>query len=133
MQLSGLVSMCQGFTQNFGGLVACRFLLGLTEAGLLPGTIYLMGMYYKRQEFQRRFGIWFISVPLAGAFGGVIRPPLRHLVSLTNFSSLRMHSHTWTVPEDWKGGVGNHCKPCRIIVYTHRGTGYSSSKVRSQR
>lgn len=29
--------MCQGFVKNYGGLVACRFFLGIFEAGVLPG------------------------------------------------------------------------------------------------
>lgn len=33
----GVVTTCQGVVKSFGGLVACRFLLGLFEAGLMPG------------------------------------------------------------------------------------------------
>lgn len=29
--------MCQGFTESYGGLLACRFLMGILEAGLPPG------------------------------------------------------------------------------------------------
>lgn len=39
--ISGIVTICQGVTASFGGLVACRFLLGVFEAGFLPGE-YLM-------------------------------------------------------------------------------------------
>ena len=33
--------MCQGFVQNYAGLVACRVLLGVFEAGTLPGIVVL--------------------------------------------------------------------------------------------
>lgn len=33
----GIISMCQGATQNYGGILAVRFLLGLAEAGYYPG------------------------------------------------------------------------------------------------
>lgn len=33
----GIISMCQGATQNYGGMLAVRFLLGLAEAGYYPG------------------------------------------------------------------------------------------------
>lgn len=36
----GVISMCQGATQNFEGLMACRFFLGLAEAGFYPGVLY---------------------------------------------------------------------------------------------
>ena len=35
----GLCVMCQGFVQNYAGLVACRVLLGVFEAGTLPGMV----------------------------------------------------------------------------------------------
>lgn len=34
----GIITVCQGVTQSFGGLVACRFLLGVFEAGFVPGS-----------------------------------------------------------------------------------------------
>ncbi|KAL8676401.1 MAG: hypothetical protein Q9186_007075 [Xanthomendoza sp. 1 TL-2023] len=34
---------------------SCRFLLGLFEAGLAPGALYLITMYYKRYELQKRY------------------------------------------------------------------------------
>jgi hypothetical protein len=32
--------MCQGATQNYTGLLAARFFLGLSEAGYYPGVLY---------------------------------------------------------------------------------------------
>lgn len=34
----GIISMCQGATQNYAGILACRFFLGAAEAGFYPGT-----------------------------------------------------------------------------------------------
>jgi hypothetical protein len=31
--------MCQGFVENFAGLVGLRFLLGVLEAGVFPGEL----------------------------------------------------------------------------------------------
>lgn len=33
----GIVMLCQGFVQSYGGLLATRFLLGFAEAGVFPG------------------------------------------------------------------------------------------------
>lgn len=33
----GIITMCLGFVQNYGGFVAVRALLGVAEGGLLPG------------------------------------------------------------------------------------------------
>lgn len=34
--------MCQGATQNYAGILATRFLLGLAEAGYYPGVLYVV-------------------------------------------------------------------------------------------
>jgi hypothetical protein len=30
-----------GFVQNYSGLMAARFFLGMTEAGMKPGTLFI--------------------------------------------------------------------------------------------
>lgn len=35
----GIISMCQGATTNYAGLLATRFFLGLAEAGFYPGVL----------------------------------------------------------------------------------------------
>lgn len=32
---------CMGLVHNYSGLMACRFFLGLAEAGLFPGVNYV--------------------------------------------------------------------------------------------
>lgn len=34
----GLITMCQGFVQSYAGLLVTRFLLGVLEAGMFPGS-----------------------------------------------------------------------------------------------
>lgn len=36
---SGIVTTCMGVTKSFTGLVVCRTLLGLFEAGFFPGML----------------------------------------------------------------------------------------------
>lgn len=36
--------------ETYGGILAYRFFLGLIEAGFLPGVLYLMTCWYKRNE-----------------------------------------------------------------------------------
>lgn len=40
----GVITIGMGLTQSFGGLVACRFLLGVFESGFFPGCAYLISM-----------------------------------------------------------------------------------------
>lgn len=39
---------------------------------LSSGCFYLLGMWYKRSEAQKRFTFFFASTSLAGAFGGLL-------------------------------------------------------------
>lgn len=43
-----------GFVYNWSGLMAARWFLGLTEAGLFPGINYYLSCWYKRDEFGVR-------------------------------------------------------------------------------
>ena len=72
MFLFGFVTICQGLVHSYGGLLATRFFLGVAETGMFPGSFYLIGMWYKRSEAQRRFSFFFGSTSLAGAFGGLL-------------------------------------------------------------
>ncbi|EAU85992.2 hypothetical protein CC1G_03015 [Coprinopsis cinerea okayama7 len=68
----GTVTVFQGFVTNKASLFAVRFLLGITEAGLFPGVIYVFSVYYRRHERSWRVAIFFGGAALAGAFGGIL-------------------------------------------------------------
>jgi len=68
----GIVMTVMGLVHNFGGLMACRFFLGLFEAGLFPGINYYLSCWYKREEFGVRAAIFFSAAALAGSFGGLL-------------------------------------------------------------
>lgn len=87
----GLFVMGQGLVKTASGIIACRFFMGMCEAGFVPGwcrihfdcvggrslmptqlgCAYLIGSYYKRDEFLRRYAIFFSANMAAGAFNGV--------------------------------------------------------------
>ncbi|KAI1180393.1 MFS general substrate transporter [Nemania sp. FL0916] len=85
----GLVSIFQGLTQNYGGLLATRFFLGLFETGMFPGCFYLISMWYKRAEAQKRYSLFFSSTSLAGAFGGLLASAIGKLDGVRNYSGWR--------------------------------------------
>ncbi|KAL1897353.1 hypothetical protein Sste5346_004089 [Sporothrix stenoceras] len=68
----GITNLCAGFVKSFHGLVALRFVLGIFEAGLQPGVIYLTSLYYTRHEYQKRLSLIFCGNIAASAFGPLI-------------------------------------------------------------
>ncbi|KAI0647385.1 MFS general substrate transporter [Trametes meyenii] len=89
MFLFGLITILQGFTHSFGGLVAARFFLGLAEAGFLPGCCYLIAMWYKREEVQKRFSFFHSSATLAGGVGGLLASAIGKMDGIRGYHGWR--------------------------------------------
>lgn len=87
--LFGLVTIIQGFTQDFGGLVAARFFLGLAEAGAYPACYYILAMWYKREEAQKRYSFIFSGSAVAGAFGGLLASAIGKMDGIQGYRGWR--------------------------------------------
>ncbi|RAL66833.1 hypothetical protein DID88_007616 [Monilinia fructigena] len=68
----GLCMTFMGFVENWSGLMAVRWFLGLAEAGLFPGISYYLSCWYKRSEFGVRVAIFFSAAAVSGSFGGLL-------------------------------------------------------------
>ncbi|KAB8234964.1 major facilitator superfamily domain-containing protein [Aspergillus alliaceus] len=68
----GIVATCQAAVQNWEGLMALRFLLGMSEAAFGPGTPYLLSFFYRRRELGFRCGLFVSAAPLANTFAGAL-------------------------------------------------------------
>ncbi|KAF1849892.1 MFS general substrate transporter [Cucurbitaria berberidis CBS 394.84] len=85
----GLVTMLQGFVQSYGGLLTTRFFLGVFETGMFPGAFYLIGMWYRRHEAQKRYSFFFSSTTLAGAFGGLLASAIGKMDGVAGYKGWR--------------------------------------------
>lgn len=85
----GIINMAMGFVHSYEALVALRFFLGVFEAGVLPGIIYLTSMYYKRHEFQKRISVLFSSTLVGGAFGGLLAYAIANLGGHKGYAAWR--------------------------------------------
>lgn len=61
-----------GLCQSYAGLLTARIFLGITEAGLFPGVVFYLTMWYTRYEYQWRMALFFSAVGIAGAFSGLL-------------------------------------------------------------
>ena len=59
MAIWGAISAAQAAVHSFGGLLACRTLLGVVEAPFFPGAIMLMSSWYTRSELAHRIA-WYV-------------------------------------------------------------------------
>jgi len=89
MFMFGFVTICQGLVKGYSGLLATRFFLGLFETGMFPGAFYLIGMWYRRHEAQRRYSFFFSSTTLAGAFGGLLASAIGKMDGMRGYAGWR--------------------------------------------
>lgn len=86
--LFGIVSIATAFVKTQSAICGVRFLLGIFEAGMLPGIAYYLSRWYKRAELTFRLSLYMVMAPLAGAFGGLLASGI---LKLDHFGSL----HHW--------------------------------------
>lgn len=97
----GLMAILQGVVESFGALVACRFFLGIFEAGVSPGSILLITMYYRREELPRRICWWYMSGTIAGAFGGLLAYALANMSVMVPLSCTDADHNQERGPRVW--------------------------------
>ncbi|KAL4784994.1 major facilitator superfamily domain-containing protein [Aspergillus varians] len=68
----GLVSALTSQVHNYGGIVACRFILGLVEAPFFAGVLFYLSKWYTKKELALRMSIFYSGSLLSGAFGNLI-------------------------------------------------------------
>jgi sugar phosphate permease len=68
----GLLSTVQAATQNWAGMMALRFLMGVFEIAYGPGVPYLLSFFYLRHELGLRAGMFLSAAPLANTFAGAL-------------------------------------------------------------
>ncbi|CAG8935572.1 unnamed protein product [Penicillium salamii] len=84
----GICSVATAFVHDIHSASGVRFLLGMFEAGLLPGIAYYLSRWYRRSELAFRLSLYIVMAPLAGAFGGLLASGI---LKLDHFGGLR----TW--------------------------------------
>jgi MFS family permease len=86
----GLVSICTGYVKTMEQLCGVRFLLGIFEAGMLPGVAYYLSRWYQRAELSFRLALYMVAAPLAGAFGALLASGILHMDSFAGVKEWRM-------------------------------------------
>jgi len=79
------VALCShAACKNFGGLFACRLVLGMCEGSITAGFLIVSSMFYTRREQTLRVGYWFLMNGTAQIISGFISFGVLH-AKTTNF------------------------------------------------
>jgi sugar phosphate permease len=81
----GLVTILLGFTPNGIVFYALRFLLGAAEAGLFPGVLYALTLWYPHRYRARAVGLFMIASVVANVAGSAIAGMLLDLDGMLGF------------------------------------------------
>ncbi|KAF2109824.1 putative MFS transporter [Lophiotrema nucula] len=81
----GICSIGTAFVHNIHAVSGVRFLLGIFEAGMMPGIAYYLSRWYRRSELAFRLSLYIVMAPLAGAFGGLLASGI---LKLSHFGGL---------------------------------------------
>ncbi|KAF3040742.1 hypothetical protein E8E12_008578 [Didymella heteroderae] len=76
MMAWAVVSTLMAVVKDYKGMLACRFVLGITEAPFYPGGVYLISMFYTRKESATRMSVFYTGNLLASSFSGLIAAPI---------------------------------------------------------
>ncbi len=72
----GIISASMSFVHSETGFYVVRVLLGISEAGFVPGVIYLLSIWFPSQVRARMVALFIIAIP----FAVVIGAPLSALI-----------------------------------------------------
>lgn len=78
----GVISVAMMFVQGPTSFYMLRFLLGVAEAGFLPGIIYYLGTWYPQAERARAVSWFMLAIPLSTVIGAPLAGLLLELDGL---------------------------------------------------
>lgn len=85
----GILVVGCGVVKSWEGLVVCRLLEGMAESAYVPGAAYLIGSYYRKDEFLRRYVIFFSGGICAGAFNGFLSSLIAKMDGVSGYRAWR--------------------------------------------
>ncbi|KAJ6020758.1 hypothetical protein N7540_006262 [Penicillium herquei] len=70
--LWGIMMTMHGLVHNYGSIMAVRLLMGMFEAGFVPGAFMYMTKWHSKFELATRYSTFYVGSALAGAFSGLL-------------------------------------------------------------
>jgi MFS family permease len=81
-----VTSTLAGFSKNFAGFLVTRIFVGVFEAGIYPGMLFLIGSWYTRQQVGARMAWFMVANDIAGSISGLLGAGLGSLDGVHGYS-----------------------------------------------
>ncbi|KAK2035564.1 major facilitator superfamily transporter [Colletotrichum zoysiae] len=85
----GVITIGQGFVKTFDQILATRFLVGVFDAGLIPGCVFLCSLYYPPTHLQWRLGLITVANICSNIAGNFLAYAIANIKTADNFSGWR--------------------------------------------
>ncbi|KAJ6116077.1 hypothetical protein N7523_006494 [Penicillium sp. IBT 18751x] len=85
----GLVATFQAFVQSYPAYLVTRILLGFCEGGFIPGALYYLSTWYKKDETSLRTSLFFYGQMFASATSSLISAGLLKLAGTHGLAGWR--------------------------------------------
>ncbi|TDZ14915.1 putative transporter [Colletotrichum orbiculare MAFF 240422] len=85
----GSMTMLMAAAQNFSGVFALRWFLGMAESAFFPLVIYYLTTFYRRGELARRLAVFYAASNIANAFSGLLAFGVFHI------TNTKLHPWRW--------------------------------------
>ncbi|KAF9986482.1 hypothetical protein BGZ75_001785 [Mortierella antarctica] len=89
MCLWGISTACQFFLKDRVTFLICRALVGMFEAGYIPGIAVYLTTYYKRGEMATRLSIFWSTLAVANSVAGVLAYGILHMRGVAGHAGWR--------------------------------------------
>ncbi|EJF69772.1 tartrate transporter [Pseudomonas sp. Ag1] len=85
----GVVATLTAFVQTANQLYVLRFLLGVAEAGFLPGMVFYFALWFREKERATATGLFLLAAPVTYLVGAPLSTALMHYVTLGDIAGWR--------------------------------------------
>ncbi len=121
----GVVVIGMAFVSGSTGLYVMRFLLGVAEAGFIPGmTLYIL-LWIPLRHRARLTAVWILATPFAGIVGGPLAGLLLQLDGVLGFKGWQ-----WLFIAEGRAG-GAACDRHLFLPHAHAGQGALARRQRA--
>lgn len=86
MLIWGTIALTQAWCTNIHSFYATRFLLGVFEGGYIPGSQYMLALFYTRHELALRTAIFYFGNYSAAATGSLIAAGVLQMAGIQGLS-----------------------------------------------
>ncbi|WYZ33918.1 hypothetical protein EsH8_I_000194 [Colletotrichum jinshuiense] len=87
--LLGIITICQGFVKTYEQILVTRFFVGVFDAGLIPGCVFLCSLYYPSTHLQWRLSLITVANICSSIAGNFLAYAIANIKTTNNFNGWR--------------------------------------------